>query len=99
MSIKQKELFGGTSFGPFLNLPEYKYQSQLFHRLFMRELNQPNPDELWFELANKCRWFSIQEFSLIISLRCIGNLNKSRFKTGDDSFKAHYFKDYEKVLD
>ena len=30
-------------------------------------------------------------------LRCVGDLNKSRIKTGDDNFKEYYFKDYEKL--
>ena len=94
---KQKELFGSTSFGPFLNLPEYKYQSQLFHHFFMRELNQPNPEVLWFQIGIKRRWFSIAEFALITGLRCVSDLDKNMFKTSNDSFMDLYFKDYEKL--
>ena len=38
LSSTQKELFGSISFGPFLNLSEFKCQGQLFHHLFMSEL-------------------------------------------------------------
>ena len=58
----------------------------------MQKLNQPKPEELWFKIANKHRWFQ-----LITGLRCVGDLDKSRFKTGDYSFRGQYFKDYEKV--
>ena len=30
-------------------------------------------------------------------MRCVGELDKSRFKTCDDNFNDQYFKDYEKV--
>ena len=76
MSSKKKELFGGTSFGPFLNLPEFKYQGHFFHHIFMRELNQPNHEELWFQIGNKHRRFSIAEFALMTGLRCVGDLDK-----------------------
>ena len=50
------------------------------------------------EIGNKCRWFNIVEFVLIVGLRCVGDLDKNRFKTGDDSFKDQYVKDYGKFL-
>ena len=97
LSTKQKELFSGASFGPFLNLPKYNYQGQFLHHLFVRELNQPKHEELWFQIGNKCKRFSIAEFALMTALRFVGDLEKNRFKTGDDSFKEYYFKDYEKL--
>ena len=33
----------------------------------------------------------------MIGLRCLGDLDKNKFKMGDDSFKEHCFKDYEKL--
>ena len=33
----------------------------------------------------------------MMELRCVGDLNRSMFKTGDNGFKEHYFKDYDKL--
>ena len=63
----------------------------------MRELKQPNHEELSFLIGNKRRRFGIAEFVLMTSLRFIGDLYKSRLKTGEDCFKEYYFKDYEKL--
>ena len=52
---------------------------------------------MWFLIGNKHRRFGIIEFALMTGLRCIGDLDKNRLKTGDDSFKEYYFKDYEKL--
>ena len=30
-------------------------------------------------------------------LICVGDLDKNRLKTGDDSFRDYYFKDYSKL--
>ena len=37
------------------------------------------------------------EFTLMSGLRFVGDLDKSRLKTNDESFKEYYFKDYEKL--
>ena len=58
---------------------------------------QPNPEEMWFLIGNKCRRFGISEFALMIGLRCSGDLDKSRSRSGVDSFKEFYFKEYEKL--
>ena len=57
---------------------------------------QPNLEEMWFLIGNKRRRFGNAEFALMTGLRYIGDLNKSRFRIGDDSFKEYYFKEYEK---
>ena len=88
LSSKQKELFGSTSFGEFLNLPEFKYQGKLFHHLFMRELRQPNQEKMCFLIDNKRRRFGIVEFALMTSLRCIGDLDKNRLKTGEKIMRS-----------
>ena len=61
LSMKEKELFGHTSLGAFLKLPEFKYQAQLLHHIFLKELVQPNPEEMWFLIGNKCRRFGIDD--------------------------------------
>ena len=63
----------------------------------MRELKQPNHEEMQFLVSNKRRRFNIAEFALMTGLRCIGNLDKNRLKTGDGNFKKFYVKDYEKL--
>ena len=50
-----------------------------------------------FLIGNKRRRFSIVEFAVIIELICVDNLDKNRLKTGDDSFRDYYFKDYPKL--
>ena len=97
LSAKQKELFGGISFGSFLKLPKFKYQAQLLHHIFLKKLMQPNPEEMWFLIGNKHWRFGISEFVLMIGLRCSGDLDKSQFRSGVDSFKEFYFTDYEKL--
>ena len=52
---------------------------------------------MWFLIGNKHRRFSIAKFALITGLRYIGVLDKNMLKTGDDSFKEYYFKDYGKL--
>ena len=64
----------------------------------MKELKQLSPEELWFFIANKPKRFGIVEFSLITRLNCFGNLDKTRFKSGDDSFKEKHFKDHSKIM-
>ena len=56
LSTNQKELFGHTFFGPFPKLPEFKYQAQLLHHLFLKYLIQPNLEEMWFSIGNKI-WY------------------------------------------
>ena len=93
----QKELYGDTHFGQLLRLPECQYQGQILHHILLRELKQPNLEELWFFVAHKPRRFGIAKFSLITSLNCFGDLDKTRFKLGDDGFKEKYFNYYLKI--
>ena len=47
--------------------------------------------------GNKCRRFNIAEFGLTTGLICVGDLDKNRLTTWDDSFKEYYFKDYSNL--
>ena len=85
----------GYPFWLVLRLPECQYQGQILHHI--RELKQPNLEELWFFVAHKPRRFGIAKFSLITSLNCFGDLDKTRFKLGDDGFKEKYFNYYLKI--
>ena len=80
-----------------MKLLEFKYQAQLLHQLFFKELVQPTPEEIWFLIGNKRRRFGIGEFALMTGLSCSGDLDKSQFRTRVDSFKEFYFKDFEKL--
>ena len=97
LSAKQKELFVHTSFDPFLKLLDFKYQAQLLHHLFLNDLVQPNPGEMWFLIGNKRQRFGIGKFTLMTGLSYSGDFDKSQIRTGVDRFKEFYFKDYEKL--
>ena len=63
----------------------------------MKELVQSNPEEMWFLIGNKRQRFGTNEFALMTGLSCSGDLDKSQFKIGVDSFNEFYFKDFEKL--
>ncbi|XP_050237432.1 uncharacterized protein LOC126687099 isoform X2 [Mercurialis annua] len=77
LSPEKKKLFKETCFGFLLELPEFHIQTQLIHNLLLRELKQPIPNEMWFDIAGTRLRFSIREFSLITGLNSRGSLAMS----------------------
>ncbi|KAL8127962.1 hypothetical protein AgCh_014771 [Apium graveolens] len=47
LSAEQLNEFSNSCFRKFLNIPHFKFQNQLIHNILIRQLKQPNPNELW----------------------------------------------------
>ena len=56
-------------------MPEFKIQPQVFHGLFLREVQQKIDVELWVNISGVRLRFSIEEFALISGLDCEGDCN------------------------
>ncbi|KAL2513266.1 DUF1985 domain-containing protein [Abeliophyllum distichum] len=52
---------------------------QLIHQVLLREVKQPNVDEMWFNVNGGLVRFSIEEFCLIIGLQCFGEEKRSKY--------------------
>ena len=46
LTVSQKDLFSKTCFGHFLNIKSYANQDKLVHHVLLREVNQPNLNEM-----------------------------------------------------
>ena len=60
----------------FLLFDKLGWDGQVVHNIVMRLAEPSNPtdmDSLWFEVGEDIWRFSINEFSLIIGLRCVGS--------------------------
>jgi hypothetical protein len=95
-SSHQRTLFKKTCFGSFIDLKEIVLQPQLIHQLLLRQVKQPNSNEMWFNICDKFVRFSIEEFCLISGLKCTGNGDFTRYRK-NSRLKDHYFKDYQSI--
>ncbi|OIT30885.1 hypothetical protein A4A49_17658 [Nicotiana attenuata] len=86
LTPRQLDMFQKTCFGHFFGLPKMLVQNQLIHALLLREVYQPNQDEIWIVVNGVKLRFGLQEFALISGLKC----------TGDE--KKHYNSEYKKNL-
>ncbi|XP_055961069.1 uncharacterized protein LOC126671808 [Mercurialis annua] len=87
------DLFRKSPFGYFLDMPVFKVQTQVLHFLLLRLLNQPNANELWFNIGGVRLKFGIDEFALVTGLKCHGDISKLRFRNTSDGIFDKYFKD------
>ncbi|KAL2470687.1 DUF1985 domain-containing protein [Abeliophyllum distichum] len=60
--------FQNPAFGHFLEVNEIVLNHQLIHQVLLREVKQPNVDEMWFNLSGTLVHFSLEEFCLITRL-------------------------------
>ncbi|KAL2541717.1 DUF1985 domain-containing protein [Abeliophyllum distichum] len=51
MSDVQRKMFSESCFGHFLEMNEIVLNHQLMHQVLLREVKQPNVDEMWFNLS------------------------------------------------
>ncbi|KAL2486326.1 DUF1985 domain-containing protein [Abeliophyllum distichum] len=63
----------------FLQVNEIVLNHQLIHQVFLKEVKQPNVDEMWFNLSDNLVRFSLEEFCLITGLRCFGEEKRSKY--------------------
>ncbi|KAL8101335.1 hypothetical protein AgCh_033279 [Apium graveolens] len=91
LSVEQLSEFSNSCFGKFLNIPNFKLQNQLIHNILIRQLKQPNPNELWIGVGGVIMKFRLQEFATITGLLSVGKSNKSRFSKTDNSFVNNFF--------
>lgn len=68
----QRAILADTCFAFFMDCAEIVVQPQLIHYLLLREVKQPNPNEMWFKVANRYLRFSLCEFCLVTGLRYHG---------------------------
>jgi hypothetical protein len=57
----------------------------------MREVLQPNPNEMWFKVANRFLRFSMSEFCLVTGLRCCGDDFRKDIEKVPSRIKDTYF--------
>lgn len=96
-SPHQRSLFKNTCLGAFIDLKVIELQPQLIHQLLLREVKQPNTDEMYFNIHDHLVKFSIEEFCLISGLRCFGNGDFTRFRMKKSHLKESYFKEYQSI--
>lgn len=96
-SQHQRSLFKNMCLGAFIDLKVIELQPQLIHQLLLREVKQPNTDEMYFNIHDHLVKFSIEEFCLISGLRCFGNGDFTRFRMKKSHLKESYFKEYQSI--
>ncbi|XP_022891911.1 uncharacterized protein LOC111406765 [Olea europaea var. sylvestris] len=91
LSDRQKLIMKGTCFAHFLDCHEIVVQPQLIHYFLLRQVQQPNPTELWFLVAERYVRFSISEFCIVTGLRCSGDSDTGIFENRQSQLKNKYF--------
>ncbi|XP_050209875.1 uncharacterized protein LOC126660423 [Mercurialis annua] len=97
LSEQQLLLFSATCFGKFLQMKEYKLQTNLIHGLLMREVKQPSEYELWIKVCGKLLKFGLEEFALVTGLRCYGDSDSGKYSSFQSDWKEKYFSGLKKV--
>uniref|UniRef100_M1BBI8 Ulp1 protease family, C-terminal catalytic domain containing protein n=1 Tax=Solanum tuberosum TaxID=4113 RepID=M1BBI8_SOLTU len=100
IGIEGVEKFKNTIFGPYLNIPNCNYQGQITKCLLLLELEQDNIDELHIRhVSGNILHFTIKEFAIITSLKCIGNANEFKYPDSTHSrLIQRYFPDSQNVV-
>ncbi|KAL2512390.1 Uncharacterized protein Adt_17990 [Abeliophyllum distichum] len=68
MNDSQKKMFRDTCFAHFLDVKDIIVNHQLIHQVLLREVKQPNPDEMWFKIGDNIVSFTMEDFCLITGL-------------------------------
>ncbi|KAF3653813.1 hypothetical protein FXO38_15469 [Capsicum annuum] len=74
------DLFGKTIFGCYLNIPISNYIGQITKCILMLEVEQPNQEEIHVFVKGQILRFFINEFALIIGLKCFGNVDDFKYE-------------------
>ncbi|XP_022858501.1 uncharacterized protein LOC111379374, partial [Olea europaea var. sylvestris] len=93
----QRRILQNTCFSHFLQCEEIVIQSQLIHYFLLRQVQQPNESELWFNIAGRFVRFSISEFCLVTGLRYVGDADISRMEKTPSRLKNLYFSTLKNV--
>ncbi|XP_022851142.1 uncharacterized protein LOC111372943 [Olea europaea var. sylvestris] len=88
---RQKLIMKGTCFAHFFDCHEIVVQSQLIHYFLLRQVQQPNPKEMWFLVAGRYVRFFISEFCIFMGLRCSGDSDTGIFESRQSQLKNKYF--------
>ncbi|XP_030480073.2 uncharacterized protein LOC115697276 [Cannabis sativa] len=91
LTSKQLEMFRKTCFGHFLDVSEFQFSGQIVHHILLREVEQPNVEEMWFDICGAQLRFSIKEFALITGLNCSECPKVNRGETSGNGFLEKYF--------
>lgn len=91
------EKFRQSCFGYFLDIPKIKVQNQIIHCLLLREVEQLNKSELWFEVGGHRLKFGIDEFALISGLNCQGDSSKYAYTKVENGILDKYFSGLQSV--
>ncbi|XP_055962313.1 uncharacterized protein LOC130014642 [Mercurialis annua] len=91
LSPFELELFRKSCFGYFLDIPKIMVQNQIIHCLLLREVEQYNKSEMWFEVGGHRLKFGIEEFALVSGLKCHGNVSKYGYPTVSNGILDKYF--------
>ncbi|KAK0591005.1 hypothetical protein LWI29_034332 [Acer saccharum] len=72
LTMEQKIMFEQTCFGNFLNMGGNRliFSAQMVHQLLLRQVENPNTNEMWFSVGEKTIRFSMQEFCVVTGLDC-----------------------------
>lgn len=98
LSATQLSAFNDSCFGKFMNMPHFKIQYQLIHNLLLRQLKQPNRDEIWIGIGGMKLKFGLEEFATVTGLLCVGNVDKMRYSKSNNSFVSTYYEGSHSVL-
>lgn len=94
---RQLQIFRGTPFGYFLDMPHVVVQNQLIHSLLLREVVPEREDELCFKVNGTKLHFGLAELGIITGLRCCGDADKGYESSGTNRLMDMYFSGLEKV--
>ena len=90
LSDAQKVLFRQTCFGHFFDVNDI-FLHQLVHHVLLREVFQPNCNEMWFDFSSKIFRFGIKELSITTNLSCDEVVDISRIEPVENLFRDWYF--------
>ncbi|XP_062096756.1 uncharacterized protein LOC133802459 [Humulus lupulus] len=91
LTSKQLEMFRKTCFGHFLDANAFQFSGQIVHHILLREVEQPNVEEMWFDICGMQLRFSMHEFALITGLKCFECPKVSRVEISGNRFLEKYF--------
>lgn len=91
LSAEQLSAFSKSCFGHFIKMPHFKVQHQLIHNLLIRQLQHPDPNELYIGVGGIKMKFGIEEFATVTGLLCVGKIDKMGYSKSDNSFINTYY--------
>ncbi|KAL2505839.1 Uncharacterized protein Adt_21460 [Abeliophyllum distichum] len=83
-------MFSDTCFAHFLDVEDIVVNHQLIYQVLLREVKQPNPDEMWFKIGDSIVSFTMEDFCLITGLGLEGEDKRSVFDSTYCRIKNEY---------